>query len=361
MFNDPDMQRRAAEVEALRKRANDPSDPYTGGHADHISDETTGDEPALRMGAPLLTAASRWLPGVDRTRETSDHGTAVRKTRMAVLHHGALTSLDYLLDLMQPGGRTVSANEGIKDGERVGAVPIYNRAYSLSDAYWDTQAATAECCNSRAGEPWPLSDATHESAAQFVAEAAMRDGWWPHRDGDPKTWTVIDHGEVYIIHGGSYPTACAGGMDMPRVTKRAQQIIIDKQNGDDEMALTADEIAEAVWKYNLRNNINSRKGDNNPEGEDKTSDAGILLSAVHEDAYSLVNGHGVREQIVGALTDEKTVVAIARALGSGEGTPLAVETPQLVEALQRPEVTNAIAEAFALRVANGPADGSQPA
>ncbi|MBO3663746.1 peptidoglycan recognition protein family protein [Microbacterium stercoris] len=170
---------------------------------------------------------------------TSDHSPRTRKVGGVVLHHAAMVkqpgilvraalrlfrALANLLGLMQPGGRQVSAHVGIEDGQVVQAVPFDRRAWSLADAYWDSWAVTAECINSSANG-WTLSAATHESIAQYVAEMARRFGFYPHRNGNPKTWTVIGHREVYTIHGGSYATACPGGMDLNWITKRAQQIL----------------------------------------------------------------------------------------------------------------------------------------
>ena len=161
-----------------------------------------------------------------RTQLTSDHSPRTVAANMAVLHHAALTgSVQVLVNMMMPGGRTVSAHAAIKDGEIVNVVPLNRRAWSLGDAYWDSRAYTAECVNSTGAPGWNLSQATHESIARFVAEIARRGGWWPHRDGNPKTWTVIGHREVYTIHGGSYATACPGGMNLGWITKRAQEIL----------------------------------------------------------------------------------------------------------------------------------------
>lgn len=161
------------------------------------------------------------------TRLTTDCSPRTATANMAVLHHAALTgAIEVLVGMMMPGGRTVSAHAAIKDGQIVHTVPLDKRAWSLGDAYWDSRAFTCECVNQSANG-WTLSAATHESIARFVAAMAKQHGFYPHRSGDPRTWTVLGHREVYTIHGGSYATACPGGMDLAWITKRAQQILGD--------------------------------------------------------------------------------------------------------------------------------------
>ncbi|WP_221585542.1 N-acetylmuramoyl-L-alanine amidase [Microbacterium sp. G2-8] len=160
------------------------------------------------------------------TRLTSDHSPRIRGVGGVVLHHAAMTgSVEALVGMMMPGGRTVSAHAAIKDRDIIQTVPANRRAWSLGDGYWDSWGMTCECVNDSAAPSWTLSAATHESIAQFVASAAQSFGFYPHRNGSPSTWTVLGHREVYTIHGGSYATACPGGMDLAWITRRAQQIL----------------------------------------------------------------------------------------------------------------------------------------
>lgn len=161
---------------------------------------------------------------------TSISGTTDRSARtagplnMVILHHGATTSLQQIVDMMQPGGRKVSAHCAVKDKQIVATVDENYRAWSLSDAYWDSRSFTVECANeSTAG--WTISDDSHESLARLTADWAKRYNFPIIRSGDPKTWTLIGHGEVYTIHGGSYATACPGGMNLDWIANRANQIL----------------------------------------------------------------------------------------------------------------------------------------
>lgn len=154
----------------------------------------------------------------------SEYGMRTQPVTHFVAHHAATTSLAGLERLMEPGGRTVSAHWAIKDGDRIQKVPFANRAYSLASALWDSKAVVAECAN-ESTTGWTISDATAESLAMVIAEAAQQFRFYPHRDGDPKTWTVLGHREVYTIHGASYATACPGSMNLDAITKRAQEIL----------------------------------------------------------------------------------------------------------------------------------------
>lgn len=179
---------------------------------------------------------------VDSRQLTSDHSPRTRSVGGMVLHHAAMTGgLQNLVNMMMPGGRTVSAHLAIKDGTAIQCVPFDRRAWSLGDAYWDSWACTCECVNSSANG-WTLSAATHETIAQYVAEMSRRFGFYPHRNGNPRTWTALGHREVYTIHGGSYATACPGGMDLNWITKRAQQIL----SGSGAPA-AIDDDADGTW------------------------------------------------------------------------------------------------------------------
>lgn len=168
------------------------------------------------------------------TQLTSDHGSREGvKPSLIVLHHAATTSLSGLIGLMMPGGRIVSAHAAIGGDEIVNTVPEDRRSYSLGAAVFERRVLSAECVNSAAAPGWPLSDATEESTARWVADVSVRRGIRPHREGDPKGWTVIGHREVFTIHGQSYATACPGGMRLDAVVARAQQIIAEQTEEQD--------------------------------------------------------------------------------------------------------------------------------
>ena len=161
---------------------------------------------------------------------TAVHNTPNKSVRQdvprlgAVLHHAAMTSLSGLRRL-EMGAKQVSSSAIIKDlaNEKMMPEDVY-RAWSLSSAYWDSALRSIEACNETTAPGWTVTDETHWSMAKAVAYWSEREGWWPHRDGSRNGWTVITHGEVYTIHGASYATACAGGVDAGLVTRRAQEL-----------------------------------------------------------------------------------------------------------------------------------------
>lgn len=165
-----------------------------------------------------------WTPIATETHNTAQYSARTTAPNICVLHHGATTDAGWIISVESSGSKQVSSHCVVKDRRIAGIVQEQFRAWSLSDAYWDSRAFTVECAN-ESTNGWTISDASHESLARLVANWASRYGFYPHRNGNPKTWTVIGHREVYTIYGGSYATACPGGMDLARITARAQQIL----------------------------------------------------------------------------------------------------------------------------------------
>lgn len=183
---------------------------------------------------------------------TAYHNSPNKSVRQAVarrgvvLHHAAMLSLDGLRRLAM-GAKQVSATAICKDENFERMMDDGWRAWSLSDAYWDSALRSVETCN-ESTDGWTISDASHWALARGVAYWASVDGFYPHRSGDPKTWTVIGHREVYTIHGGSYATACPGGMDLDLVVRRAQQILVAAAGGDVTL-IEEEDLAKTVGIY----------------------------------------------------------------------------------------------------------------
>ena len=182
------------------------------------------------------------------TRRTTDHGSRFGfKPKRFALHHGATTSLAGLLRLMMPGGRKVSAHAAIDGDQIVSVVPESRRSFSLASALFERDVLSAECVNSRGAPSWALSDRTHESIARWVADVCRRHSIRPHRDGKPKTWTVIGHREVYTIHRRGYATACPGGMRLDSITRRAQQILAGGQLAGSATEIKDNDRRRRTW------------------------------------------------------------------------------------------------------------------
>lgn len=172
------------------------------------------------------------------TQLTSDSGDRFGvKPSLVVLHHTAFVgSIQTLVNLMMPGGRTVSAHAAIKDNQIINVVPESRRSWSLGAAVFERRVLSAECVNSTGGPSWSLSDATHESIARWVADVCRRYGIRPHREGTPSSWTVIGHREVSTIHRQGYATVCPGGMRVDWIVARAQQLLTPPPTKEDDMA-----------------------------------------------------------------------------------------------------------------------------
>lgn len=144
------------------------------------------------------------IDGVQLTSDSSARETGIDRF---IVHHGATTSLDAILSLFQPGGRTVSANYAMgNDGTLILTVDEDRRAWTSASSYWDGRAVTIEVANSYAGDPWPVSDASFDKLARLIADVSQRYGF-PINDD-----TVLGHRELWERYGDSYATLCPGDL-----------------------------------------------------------------------------------------------------------------------------------------------------
>lgn len=168
--------------------------------------------------SPELTAT----PGTGPTEWSSRLGQAIRYFQV---HHTANFNIDNAYALMLPGDRTVSCNALVgPKGEKWGVVPEEYRAFTSGSAMVDRMSYTVETVNSTGAPTWGISAAAHEALVDLLVDVATRHKFWPNRQGDKKTWTVIGHREIgEIWPGESYATACPGGIDLDRLTANAQK------------------------------------------------------------------------------------------------------------------------------------------
>lgn len=180
----------------------------------------------------------------NQTWQCSDR---VRDVDMVIFHHAAMTDLGGLVNLMH-GAREVSAHFAIKDDQIISTVAPEKAAWSLANRYWDSRAITAEACNSAVGDDsgWPLSDRTHISLARVALWAHYEYGVPLDRDH------IIGHREAAAM-GGSYSTACPGGMDLDLIVSLANQMkngSIPYNEGEDE--LNNEEKQALAWLHSRR-------------------------------------------------------------------------------------------------------------
>lgn len=145
-----------------------------------------------------------------------------RAIRYLQIHHATMTSLSGLISLMQPGGRTVSANGALgNDGHLVEVVPLAFRAFTSATSF-DQQCLTVETCNTTLSPTWGISTASRERLAR-LAVSMYRQGLL----GGLTRQYIIGHYEV----PGTYATACPGpDMNLDWIVRRAQEIY---NNGSD--------------------------------------------------------------------------------------------------------------------------------
>lgn len=144
-------------------------------------------------------------PLTSYTQITSESQPRTRDVDCFIIHHAATTSLSAILALFAPGGRTVSGNYALKDRTLVGTVDENRRAWTSASS-WDDRAVTIEVANSRAGDPWPVSDESFDTLARLIADVASRHGFPIDNDH------VLTHQELYSRFGESYATACPGDL-----------------------------------------------------------------------------------------------------------------------------------------------------
>lgn len=147
---------------------------------------------------------SKLTTRIDLTSDSSPRNG--RKIDRFIIHHAATTSLDAILALFKPGGRTVSANYALKDDTLVCTVDEDRRAWTSSSAEWDGRAVTIEVANSVARDPWPVSDKSFDKLARLIADVATRYGF------EINDTNVLTHQELYTRYRASYPTACPGDL-----------------------------------------------------------------------------------------------------------------------------------------------------
>ena len=133
-------------------------------------------------------------------------------------HHSVTTTYEAARELMDPGGRTVSANGLMTADGRLGLVVDLPRRAFTSASSFDHRSLTVECVNTSGGPEYGLSDATHRRLGQTLAEM-VREGRSQIIYGPGG---LIQHKDV----PGSYATACAGpSADSDRVLAYASQYL----------------------------------------------------------------------------------------------------------------------------------------
>lgn len=108
----------------------------------------------------------------------NNSGKRSEKISKITIHHmaGNLTVEQCGETFAQPS-RKASSNYGIgSDGRIALYVPEDKRAWTSSSAWNDNRAVTIEVANSKAAEPWPISEAAYKSLVELCADICKRNG-----------------------------------------------------------------------------------------------------------------------------------------------------------------------------------------
>lgn len=108
----------------------------------------------------------------------NNSGKRKEKISKITIHHmaGNLT-IEQCGATFAQASRKASSNYGIgSDGRIALYVPEDKRAWTSSSAWNDNRAVTIEVANSKAEEPWPISDAAYKSLVELCADICRRNG-----------------------------------------------------------------------------------------------------------------------------------------------------------------------------------------
>jgi hypothetical protein len=135
-----------------------------------------------------------------------------------IIHHNAGRDGRGVLEMMRAGSKQVSANyQVLEDGDVWGVVPREERSWSASNAVWDAESLTFEIANNSGAPGWTISDRAYDRVARTIAEDARWAGIPINRT------TVRGHREGSAQGaGGSYSTACPGGINLDYLVQLAQ-------------------------------------------------------------------------------------------------------------------------------------------
>lgn len=169
-------------------------------------------------------------PTFDAVRLVANSESSPRTQKIDTLqyHHAAGTSLAVLESLMEPGGRTVTANAACdSDGALILKVALDRRAYTSGVASYDQRCLTVETVNTSGAPDWGISDASHRRIGRLAAEMfreGLLQGLWYGSGG------IIGHRDV----PGTYATACPGpSFDAELILRYAREYL--KQGKKEDM------------------------------------------------------------------------------------------------------------------------------
>lgn len=150
------------------------------------------------------------------------------------IHHSAGTSLNVKSTFIS--NRT-SAHYSVKDDQAVQYLDLDKGAWHAGDTWANWNLVAIENVNSGgSAQGWPVSEETIQTCCELMADIARQIGI--------ERYVV---GQNLYAHRDFYATACPGVLynRLGEIAERANSIL----EGEDMP--TADEVADAVWRYTL--------------------------------------------------------------------------------------------------------------
>lgn len=176
-----------------------------------------------------------------------------RKIDTITVHHTAgVLSVEALGEDFANPKRQASSNYGVGNDGRIACyVEEENTAWTSSSRDNDSRAITIEVVNSKAEEPWPVSDAAYAALCGLLADVCKRNGIKRLLWKNDKSLTGQPEKQNMTVHRWFSATACPGTYLYERMGDIAARVNEKLEEWEDENVKrynTIEEIsADAPW------------------------------------------------------------------------------------------------------------------
>ncbi len=175
-------------------------------------------------------------------------GARTHKIDTITIHHmsGVLTAAQ-CGNVFLPKSRQASSNYGIGNDGSIGLyVPEAYRSWCTSSRDNDQRAVTIEVSNSKAAEPWPVSDAAYKSLINLLVDICKRNGipklLWRN---DKSLMGQVDKQNM-TVHRWFASTDCPGTYLMSRMGQIAGDVNARLGKKEENKTMTEAEIRKLV-------------------------------------------------------------------------------------------------------------------
>jgi len=180
---------------------------------------------------------------VSYTKLSPNKSARTAKIDAITIHHMAgVMSVEQCGGIFAAASRKASSNYGIGNDGRVALyVDEANRAWTSSNTANDNRAVTIEVSNSKAAEPWPVSDAAYRSLIALCVDICRRNGI------EKLNYTGDKSGNL-TAHRWFAATACPGDWLYSRFAQIAEEVNRAlTQKEDDDMSY--EQFKEYMTRY----------------------------------------------------------------------------------------------------------------